>query len=139
MRMRWSRLVGRMRELRNASKILVGKLEGKTHILRTVCKREIYFKMEVTTVIRGNVDRIYLAQNGILWQSLMNTVLKVWVPQNTAKFFTSFRKHLRITPLQGNRPTYVFIAINCATHFDKRQANNVQLLTYFVTMSMREE
>jgi hypothetical protein len=80
MRMRWSRHVRRIGEPRNAYKNLVGILEGKRQILKTICRRENYFKIEVTTVIYGNVDSICLAQNGALWQVPTNTVLKVWVP-----------------------------------------------------------
>jgi hypothetical protein len=111
MRMIWSTHVGRMGELRNVYKIWIGKLEGKRQILGTICKRKL--KRKLTAVIYDNVDRIYFAQNGIMWQALVNTVLKVWAPKNTTKFFTSFEN------FEDSLSSKEICLVICATHWQQ--------------------
>jgi hypothetical protein len=57
----------RMREMRSAYKILVGKPEGKRPFRRFGHRWE-------------GVDRMHVARNRDQWQALANMVMNLWVP-----------------------------------------------------------
>jgi ribosome biogenesis protein Nip4 len=68
-----------MGEMRNAYKILVGKL-GKTPLGR--CRRR--WGDNIRTYLREigwkDVDWIHLVQDMDQWRAVVNTVMKLWVP-----------------------------------------------------------
>jgi hypothetical protein len=68
--------------------ILVGKPEGK----RTLGRRRRGWidnvKMDLRGIGRGGMDWIGLAQSRDQWKALVNTVIKLRVPEYAGKFFS---------------------------------------------------
>jgi hypothetical protein len=78
--MRWAGHVARMREKRNAYRILVGKLEGKRPPGRPGCRWEDNIRMDLRDIGWGGMDWIDLAQDRDQWRALVNMVMNLWVP-----------------------------------------------------------
>jgi hypothetical protein len=74
-RMRWVRHVDRMREKRNAYRLLVGKPEGKRPLGRQRRRWVDNIRMDLGEVGWGDVDWIGLAQDRNKWRALVNSVL----------------------------------------------------------------
>jgi hypothetical protein len=72
--------VARTGQIRNASKILVGKPEGKSPFGRSWSRWEDNIKSIPRVIRLESVDWIYLAQYGYWWRVLVNTVMKPRVP-----------------------------------------------------------
>jgi hypothetical protein len=69
-----------MREKRNASRILVGKSEGKTPLGRPRRRWVGNIKIDLREIGWDGMDWIDLAQDGVQWRAFMNTVMKLRVP-----------------------------------------------------------
>jgi hypothetical protein len=78
-RMRWVGHAARMREKRNAYRLLVRKEEGKRPPGRPRC-RLVDIRMDLGEVGWGDVDWIGLAQDRNIWKALVNSVLNLRVP-----------------------------------------------------------
>jgi hypothetical protein len=72
---RWAGHVVRVRQKRNAYRILVGKPEGKRPLGRPRRKR-----LDNVKIGWDGMDWIDLAQDGDQWRALVNTVLNLRVP-----------------------------------------------------------
>jgi hypothetical protein len=83
--MRWARPVARMREKRNANRLLVGKPEGKMPLGRPKRRWIDNIKMDLVGVGWGDVDLIGLDQDRDRWRALVNSVLNLRVPYNAGK------------------------------------------------------
>jgi hypothetical protein len=70
-RMRWTGHVARLGKNRNASRLLVGKPEGKIPLGRPRC-RWVDIRMDLGEVRWGDVDWIGLAQDRYSWRALVN-------------------------------------------------------------------
>jgi hypothetical protein len=81
--MRWAGHVARIREKRNAYRLLVRKPKGKRPL--GIPRRRFVdnIRMDLGEVGGVDVDLIGLAQDRNRWRSLVNSVLKLWVPENT--------------------------------------------------------
>jgi hypothetical protein len=79
-RMRWAGHVTRMREKRNAYRLLVGKPEGKRPLGRPRRRWVANIKRDLEEVGWGDVDWIGLAQDRNRWRALVNSVLNLRVP-----------------------------------------------------------
>jgi hypothetical protein len=66
--------------MRNAYKILVRKHEGKTSLERPRRRWENNIKIDLEEIVRGDVDRIHLAQESVQSQALVNTAMNNRVP-----------------------------------------------------------
>jgi hypothetical protein len=66
-RMRWERFVGRMKEKRNAYRILVGKPEGRRAPGKPRRRREDNIKMDIREIVLGGMCWIHLAQDRDQW------------------------------------------------------------------------
>jgi hypothetical protein len=71
--------VTRIREKRNAYRILLGKPEGKRPLGRPRCRWVDNTKMGVRETGWGGIDWIDLAQDRGQWRALVNTVMNLWV------------------------------------------------------------
>jgi hypothetical protein len=80
MRMRWAGHVARMREKRNAYRLLVGKPEGKRPLGRPRRRWVDDIRMDLGEVEWGDVDWIGLAKDRKSWRALVNSVLNLRVP-----------------------------------------------------------
>jgi hypothetical protein len=69
-----------MGEMRNAYRLLVGKPEGRRPLVRPRLRWVDNITMDLVEVGWGDVDWIGLAQDGIRWKALENSVLKLRVP-----------------------------------------------------------
>jgi hypothetical protein len=78
--MRWAGHVARIREKRNAYKILVGKPEGKRPLGRTRSRWEDNNRMDLREIKLGGMDWIDLAQDRDQWRALVNTVMNLRAP-----------------------------------------------------------
>jgi hypothetical protein len=67
-------------EKRNAYRLLVGKLEGKTPLGRPRRRWVDYIRMDLGEVGWGDVDWIDLAKDRNRWRALVNSVLNLRVP-----------------------------------------------------------
>jgi hypothetical protein len=76
----WAGHVARMRETRTASRLLVGKPEGKRPLGRPRRRWVDNIRMDLGEVERGDVDWIGLAQDRNRWRALVNSVLNLRVP-----------------------------------------------------------
>jgi hypothetical protein len=79
-RMRWASHVARMREKRNAYRLLVGKPEGKRPLGRPKRRWVDNIKMDLGEVGWSDVDWIGLAKDRNRWRALVNSVLNLRVP-----------------------------------------------------------
>jgi hypothetical protein len=79
-KMRWLGHVARMGEKRNASKLLVGKPEGKRPLERPRRRWVDNIRMDLGEVELRDVDWIGLAQDRNRWRALVNSVLNLRVP-----------------------------------------------------------
>jgi hypothetical protein len=73
--MRWVEHVERMRDERNAYKVLMGKSEGKRPLGRPRPRWDDGIRMD----LREIVDWIQLAQDSDRWRALVNMVTNLWV------------------------------------------------------------
>jgi hypothetical protein len=78
-RMRWVGHIARMRENRNAYRLLVGKLEGKRPLRRPICRWVYNIKMDLGDIGWGGVEWIVLAQHRDKWRVLVNSVMNLRV------------------------------------------------------------
>jgi hypothetical protein len=69
-----------MREMRNAYRILVGKLEGKIPLGRPRRRRADNIKMYLREIGWDGINWIELAQDRDQWRAVVNTVMNLWVP-----------------------------------------------------------
>jgi len=88
-RMRLAAHVARMAEKRVLYRVLVEKPEGKRPLGRLRRRWEDNIKMDLQEVGCGGMDWIDIAQDRDRWRALVNTVMKLRVPQNTVNFLTS--------------------------------------------------
>jgi hypothetical protein len=79
-RMRWAGHLARMREKRNAYRLLVGKPEGKRPLGRTRRWWVDNIRMDLGEVGWGDVDWIGLAKDRKRWRAFVNSVLNLRVP-----------------------------------------------------------
>jgi hypothetical protein len=79
-RMRWAGHVARMREKRNAYRILVGKPEGKKPLGTPRRRWEDNIKIDLRETGWDRIDWIDLAQDRDQWRALVNTVMNLRVP-----------------------------------------------------------
>jgi hypothetical protein len=79
-RMRWTGHVARMRETRNAYRLLVGKPERKSPLGRLRRRWVDNIKIDLRQIGWDGVDWIDLAQDRDLWRALVNTVMNLRVP-----------------------------------------------------------
>jgi hypothetical protein len=78
-RMKWAGHVARMGEKRNAYRILVGKLEGKRPVGRTIHRWVDNIEIDLREIGWGGMDWIDLAQHRDQWRTVVNTVMKLRV------------------------------------------------------------
>jgi hypothetical protein len=79
-RMRWAEHVARMGAKRNASRILVGKAEGKEPLGRPKRRWVDNVKMDLREIRRGGMDWTDLAQDRDQWRAIVNTIMNLRVP-----------------------------------------------------------
>jgi hypothetical protein len=79
-RMRWAGHVARMREDRNAYRILVGNSEGKRPLGRPRRSSVDNIQIDLREIGWDGVDWIDMAQDRHQWSVLVNTVLNLRVP-----------------------------------------------------------
>jgi hypothetical protein len=78
-RMRWAGHVTRMGQLRNAYRILVGKLEGKRPLGRLRRRWVDNIKMDLGEIGWDGMDWIDLVQERDQWRALVSTVMNLGV------------------------------------------------------------
>jgi hypothetical protein len=78
--MRWAGYVARMRENRNAYRILVRNPEGKRPLGRPRRRMVDNIKVDLRQIGWGGMDCIDLAQDRDQWRALVNTVISLRVP-----------------------------------------------------------
>jgi hypothetical protein len=79
-RMRWAGHVARMRKVRGAYNILVGRPEGRRPLERPRHRWEDNIKMDLREIGFRDVDWINWAQDRDRWRALVNTVMNPQVP-----------------------------------------------------------
>jgi hypothetical protein len=79
-KMRWAGHVARIREKRNAYRILVGTPEGKSPLGRPIRRWVNNIKMDLREIGWDGMDWIDLAQDRERWRALLNTVMNLRVP-----------------------------------------------------------
>jgi hypothetical protein len=79
-RMKWEGHVARMRETRNAYRILVRKPEEKRPLGRPSRRWVDNIKMDLREIGWDGMDWIELGQDRDQWRALVNTVMKLRVP-----------------------------------------------------------
>jgi hypothetical protein len=79
-RMRWAGHVARMREKRNAYRLLVGKSEGKGPLGKPRRRCVDNIKIDLLEIGCGCLDWIGLAQDRDKWRALVNAVMNLRVP-----------------------------------------------------------
>jgi hypothetical protein len=79
-RMRWAGHVARMREKRNAYRLLVGKTEGRRPLGRPRRRWLDNIRMDLVEVGWGDVDWSGLTQDRGRWRALVNSVLNLRIP-----------------------------------------------------------
>jgi hypothetical protein len=78
--MSWAGYVARMRQLRSAYKILVGKSEEKRPVGTPRRRWEDNIRMDLREIGWKGVDLIDMAQDRDQWWAVVNTVMNLWVP-----------------------------------------------------------
>jgi hypothetical protein len=81
--MKWAGHVARMREKRNAYRILMEKPEGKTPQGRPRCRCVDNIKMNLRETRWCDNEWVDLAQDRDQWSVVVNMVMNIRVPQNT--------------------------------------------------------
>jgi hypothetical protein len=76
-RVRWTRHVECMREMRNIDKSLVGRPERKRPLGRTGYKWEDNINMGIVEIMCGGVNWIHLAQERVMHLAFVNTVMNL--------------------------------------------------------------
>jgi hypothetical protein len=76
-RMSWAGHVARIRENRNAYRLLVGKPEGKRPLGRPRRRWVNNIKMDLGEAMWGGMDWIDLAQDRDQWRTLVNAVMNI--------------------------------------------------------------
>jgi hypothetical protein len=79
-RMRWVGHVARMREVRGAYNILVGRPEGWRPLGTPRRRWEDNINMDLREIGFGDVDWIHCAQDRDRWRAVVNTVMNLRVP-----------------------------------------------------------
>jgi hypothetical protein len=79
-RVRWAGHVARIREVRGAYNILVGRPEGRRPLGRLRRRWEDNIKMDLREIVFGDMDWIHLAQDRDRWRALVSTVMNLRVP-----------------------------------------------------------
>jgi hypothetical protein len=79
-RIRWAGRVSRMREKRNAYRLVLGKPEGKMLLGRPSCRWLDNVRLDLAEVGWDDVDWIGLAQDRNRWRAVVNSVLNLRVP-----------------------------------------------------------
>jgi hypothetical protein len=79
-RSNWAGLVARIREVRGAYNILIGRPEGRRPLGRTRHRWKDNIKMDLRDIGFGDVDWIHWAQDRDRWRALVNTVMNLRVP-----------------------------------------------------------
>jgi hypothetical protein len=79
-RMRWTRQVACMGEMRGIYRVLVEKPEGKRPLGRTRHRQEDNIKMNLQKIGFEGMEWIELAHDRDRWQALVNVVLNLQVP-----------------------------------------------------------
>jgi hypothetical protein len=87
--MRWEERVECMGEMRNAYKMLVGKLEGKRPLKRPRHRWEDNIKMDLSKIGLEGVVWIHLDQDRDWWRAVVDTVMNLQVPKIAQYFLTS--------------------------------------------------
>jgi len=87
--MRWVGHAVHMGERRGEYSVLVGKPEGKRPLGRPRHIWEDNIKIDLQEVGCGGMDWIELVQDTNRWQTLVNAVMNLQVPQNSGSFLTS--------------------------------------------------
>jgi hypothetical protein len=86
--MRWAENLARIGERRGAYRVLVGKpggkrLLGKPGIDGKIILKWFFGKWD------GGMDWIALAPDRDRWRTVVNAVMKLWVPKNAGNFLIS--------------------------------------------------
>jgi hypothetical protein len=77
--MRLAGQVACVEEMRNASEVWLGNLEGRDHS-EDMDVWEDYVRMDLEEMGWEGVDWMHLAQDRDQWQAVVNMVMKLWVP-----------------------------------------------------------
>jgi hypothetical protein len=75
----WAGHVALMAQMKNASKILVGKPEGKRPLGRP-WRRWKDIRMDLREIWWEGMDWMHLDQDGDLWQAFVDTIMNLRVP-----------------------------------------------------------
>jgi hypothetical protein len=78
--MRWAGHVARMRKVRGAYNILVGRPDGRRPLGRPRRRWEDNIKVDLREIGFGDMDWIHWAQDRDRWRALVNTVMNLRVP-----------------------------------------------------------
>jgi hypothetical protein len=79
-RMKGAQHIASMRQMQNAYRTLIGKLEGKRPFKNLDIDGRIILEQILKEIGNKFVDWIHLAQNRDQWQALVNAVMNLWVP-----------------------------------------------------------
>jgi hypothetical protein len=79
-RMRWAGHVARMGDGRGVYRILVGRTESRRPLERPRRRWEDNIKMDLRETGIDGTNWIWLAQDGVQWRALVNTVINFRVP-----------------------------------------------------------
>jgi hypothetical protein len=88
-KMRWAGHVARVRQMRNAYKILVGNLKRRS-FGRYRRRWEDSIRIDRSEMGWKHVERMHVAQNRDQWQVLVNMVISLCISQNARNFLTSW-------------------------------------------------
>ena len=78
--MQWAEHVARMGEKRGVYRVLVGKPEGNSPLVKSRHRWEGNVRMNLQDVGCGVVDWVELAQDRDRWPALVTVVVNLWVP-----------------------------------------------------------
>jgi hypothetical protein len=76
-KMRWSRHVARVREMRSVYRIFIGKPEGKRPLARPRRRWEDNVRKYLEEIDCEDMDWIHLAQDRNRWRAVVNTVMNL--------------------------------------------------------------